>query len=187
MIQASRASAPGPNSGASLSFEEGLDHQLSTITAEGGGDLLERSMGALLRLVREQLQLEAVFVGELLEDRRVFRYVDTVHAPPLIGPGQSHPLEHSLCQRILDGRMPGLVGNVSAVRVAHGLPPIYDAVGAHVGVPVRFSDGRLYGMLCGFCLKPRDDLDERDIMRLEVAARAAARLLAQADGVAPAV
>ena len=140
-------------------------------------------MSALLRLVREQLDLEAVFVGEIVGDHRIFRYIASAREPALIAPGQSHQLEYTLCKRIIDGRIPAALGNVSAVRAAHGLPAVYDIMGGHVGVPVRLPDGRLYGVLCGFCMYPRDDLDEREVRRLHVAARAAARLLAQAEGV----
>jgi hypothetical protein len=47
---------------------------------------------------------------------------------------------------------------------------------------VRFSDGSLYAVLCGFSFAPCDHLEERDVRRLEMAAAAAARLLAQAQG-----
>ena len=55
-------------------------------------------------------------------------------------------------------------------------------LGAHIGVPVRFTDGSLYGVLCGFSFEAREDLSERDVKRLEMAANAAGRFLAQADG-----
>lgn len=169
--------------------DDGLEawaSRIAAITAQTGirldGSFTERSIGSLLRVVREQLNLEVVFVGEFVDENRVFRQISAKALKAIVEPGDFHPLAESICQRIVDGRMPCLVPDVKSVRVANGLPEYYDAVGAHIGVPVRFSDGSLYGVLCGFSFEPRAALDERDVRRMEMAAQATARLLAQADG-----
>ena len=51
-----------------------------------------------------------------------------------------------------------------------------------MGVPVRLTDGRLYGSLCGFSTRACPHLQEQDVRRMEIAAMAIARLLAQAEG-----
>lgn len=81
--------------------------------------------------------------------------------------------------------MPKLLRSVAGVREKYGLPHSFETVGAYVGVPVRFSDGSLYGVLCGFSFQPGDHLEERDLKRLDMAAKGIARLLAQADGLEP--
>jgi GAF domain-containing protein len=160
--------------------------RIAAITPEAGigadGSFTERCIGSLLRVVREQLKLEVVFVGEFVDQNRVFRQISSKALKAIVQPGDFHPLAESICQRIVDGRMPCLVPDVKSVRVANGLPDYYDGLGAHIGVPVRFSDGSLYGVLCGFSFEPRAELDERDVKRMEMAAQATARLLAQADG-----
>lgn len=159
--------------------------QLAVLTAEAdlrGLEHLERSMSALLRVVREQLNLEVVFVGEFVGGERVFRHVSAKAPAPVIQIGQSHALDKTICQRIVDGRMPRLLKSARQERARYGLPEHYDVLGGHIGVPVRFSDGSLYGVLCGFSFTACDHLDERDVRRLEMAAGAAARLLAQAEG-----
>lgn len=161
--------------------------QLRIITAAGrfhsGEVSVQRAIGELLSLVRDLLELEVVFVSEVVDGRRVFRYIDSQDGTATIQPGQSAPLEKTICQRILDGRMPNVVRDVNAVREAQGLPRTFEGMGTHIGVPVRMADGRLYGMLCGFNMSGGlTELDERDVRRLEVAAGAAARLLASADG-----
>jgi hypothetical protein len=158
--------------------------EIAAITAEGSvhGNLTERCIGSLLRVVREQLNLEVVFVGQFVDGDRVFRHISSKTADALVRPGDSHPRAESICQRIVDGRMPCLVPDVTSVRVVNGLPDYYHGMGAHIGVPVRFSDGTLYGVLCGFSFEPRAELGERDVKRLEMAANATARLLAQAEG-----
>lgn len=156
--------------------------QFTEIHAGADGSHLERAIGELLGVVRAELDLETVFVGEFVEDRRYFRFIDAANEPAVIRAGESHPLHETICQRILDGRMSSLVPDVTAVREINGLPAYYEGMGAHIGVPVRYSDGSLYGVLCGFSFGPLPGLSEKAVRRLEMAARAAARLLAQAEG-----
>lgn len=158
---------------------------LATVTANADlrdCDMIEVSIGSLLRVVREQLKLEVVFIGEFVGASRVFRHISSNSDDPVIRPGEFHGLDETICQRIVDGRMPSLTPDVARVRAEHGLPLYYDALGGHIGVPVRFSDGTLYGMLCGFSFEACPHLDERDVRRLEMAANATARLIAQAEG-----
>ncbi|MDM0109947.1 GAF domain-containing protein [Variovorax sp. J22R24] len=136
----------------------------------------------LLRVVREQLKLEVVFVGEFVAGERVFRHISAQAKALVVKAGQSHPLDKTICQRIVDGRIPRLLRNVREERAHYELPEYYEVLGGHIGVPVRFEDGSLYGVLCGFSFTACDHLDERDVKRLEMAASAAARLLAQAEG-----
>lgn len=143
---------------------------------------VDRAIGELLFAVRELLQLDVVFVGEIVRGRRVFRQLDTVLAHCPIDVGGSHPMHQTVCQRILDGRLPALIPNVHAVASAQGLPEEYEALGAHIGVPVRLPNGRLYGMLCGFNIGGACALTARDVKRLEIAAHSAAQLIARAEG-----
>ncbi|CAN7159891.1 GAF domain-containing protein [Variovorax sp. LjRoot290] len=165
---------------------EGWETRIAAITADAVANadagLIERCIGSLLRVVREQLDLEVLFVGEFVNANRVFRHIDSKTAPAIVQPGQFHPLDETICQRIIDGRMDCLVPDITRVRIANGLPDYYDGMGAHIGVPVRFTDGTLYGVLCGFSFEPGADLEERDVKRLEMAADAIAQLLAQAEG-----
>lgn len=159
--------------------------QLATVTANADArdsGLIEISIGSLLRVVREQLKLEVVFIGEFVDGNRVFRHISSRTNDAVIKPGEFHALDETICQRIVDGRMPSLMHDIASVRADHGLPLYYDALGGHIGVPVRYSDGTLYGMLCGFSFEACPHLDERDVRRLEMAANATARLIAQAEG-----
>ena len=53
--------------------------------------------------------------------------------------------------------------------------------GAGIGAPVRLASGHILGMLCFFHPEPEGQLDERDVRRLGMAARLAARLIDGAD------
>jgi len=163
-----------------------LSSEVCLVTADAAFEAQEvsirRAIGELLLVVRESLRLEVVFVAEIVDGQRVFRHVSTSLDVPPIQEGRGDPLEETICQRILDGRLPAIIPNVRALLAERGLTSKHDALGAHIGVPVHMPDGRLYGMLCGFSLGGSLELDERDVKRLEMAAGTTARLLAQADG-----
>ena len=164
---------------------DGWAARIAAVTAQVDpldSGLIERSIGSLLRVVREQLQLEVVFVGEFVDGNRVFRHIATRSGEPLIAPGDFHPADQTICQRIVDGRLPAVLNDVASVRTGYGLPRFYDGIGGYIGVPVRLADGTLYGVLCGFSFRPAPQLQPRDVRRLEMAAQATARLIAQAEG-----
>ena len=114
-----------------------------------------------LRAIRLHLGMEVAFVAEFASGRRVFRYVDSSYDGP-VQVGGSNPLEESYCLRVVDGRLPELMPDAKAVPEAaamaatHALP-----VGAHLGVPVRLSDGRLFGTFCCFSRRPDTTLTPR--------------------------
>ena len=160
--------------------------RIAAITADpirlGGATAVERSISELLRVVREVLDLEVVFIGEFLEGRRIFRHVSATQENAIIKAGEWHALDATLCHRIAEGRFPAVAQDVRGLVDLHGLPPMFKGMGGHIGVPVRYDDGTLYGMLCGFSTKACPQLEERDLKRLEIAAQTTARLLAQAAG-----
>jgi hypothetical protein len=166
--------------------DESREARIGIITAEAqfhsGEVSIDRAIGDLLAIVRELLGLQVVFVSEFVDGRRVFRHVESQCSPLRIQRGQSAPLEQTICQRVLDGRLPNLVQSVTSVREEQGLPINFEGMGTYIGVPVRMADGRIYGMLCGFNIEGETKLDERDVRRMELAASSAARLLARADG-----
>jgi len=61
-----------------------------------------------------------------------------------------------------------------------GLPDAKPS-GAGVGAPVRLASGHILGMLCFSRSQSGGQLDERDVRRLEMSARLAARLIDGAD------
>jgi EAL domain-containing protein (putative c-di-GMP-specific phosphodiesterase class I) len=71
--------------------------------------------------------------------------------------------------RVVDGRLPELIPdacvNVEALKLAatRAVP-----VGAHLSVPIRLSDGRVYGTFCCFSHAPNTTLTERDLNVMRV-------------------
>lgn len=163
------------------------NQHLTAVTSDSefqeGAAYVEQSIGSLLRVVRELLDLEVMFVGEFMSGTRVFRRFPMRAEDAVAKVGEGHPLDRGVCQFVADGRMPKARGIGFRVGLRDGrLPTCSRGEGAYAEVPVRSADGGFYGVLCGFRLGSRD-FDDRDINRLELAANGIARLLAQADGV----
>ncbi|MDQ3648496.1 MAG: HD domain-containing protein [Actinomycetota bacterium] len=83
-------------------------------------------------------------------------------------PGTRFPLGDTYCQRVVDGRLPNLIADTRRDRRVADLAP---RVGSYIGVPVSFSDGRLYGTLSCAGHGPAPWLRERDIAFMRVLGR----------------
>lgn len=116
-----------------------------------------------LHAIRHHLGMEVAFVAEFTDGRRVFRHVDSGYDGP-VRAGGSDLLEDSYCLRIVDGRLPELMSDAGAVPEAAAMPATQALpVGAHLGVPIRLRDGRLFGTFCCFSRRPDPTLNQRDL------------------------
>lgn len=157
--------------------------ELLVATAESSDPLLDDSVSKLLHAMRVRMQMDVVFVSEFVDGRRMFRHVDAAEGAPDIQPGGSSPAEESVCQRIVEGRVPELVRNLSAMPPEQ-LPPLPFPIGAHLSTPIVLQDKRVYGTLCCFSAAPRPDLVQADLDKLRLCATLVARKvqLSQAKG-----
>lgn len=143
-------------------------------------------MQDLVRSIRAHLGMEVAFLSRFHEGSRVFIHVDADSAafPGTVGAGD--PLEDSYCQRVVDGRLPEVMPDAFAVPAAVALPVTKALpVRAHISVPVRLSDGSVYGTLCAFSSKPDASLGRRDVDVMHAMAEIAARSI-ERDTVEPA-
>lgn len=159
---------------------------------------------SLLRSVRTALGFDAAYVAEFAGEERLLRFVDTEGTagtrgqvdfrdpagsrsptgsagdddrPALVHEGQVNRLEDTLCLRIVDGRLPYAVRDVTAHPATADLPLVREgAVRAHLGVPIRLGDGSLFGTVCAVSAAARD-VDDRDVAVLRVAADVVANLV----------
>jgi PAS domain S-box-containing protein len=145
---------------------------------EGAGGLI----GDLLGAARRNLGMDVAFVAEFTGGRRVFRFVDADEADDgLLVPGEGDPLDATYCKRIVDGVLPEVIPDTSLESLALELPGTAAIpVGSHVGVPITFPDGRLYGTLCCFSHQPAE-LDERDGLALALVADVVAAQLQRVE------
>jgi EAL domain-containing protein (putative c-di-GMP-specific phosphodiesterase class I) len=154
----------------------------SLLLAQVVGDndpLLQNLVLDALAAIRIHLDMEVAFVSEFLDNRRYFRYIDaaeTVLRDVPLAVGQSDPLEESFCQRVVDGRLPELIADATALPAALDLSVTTDLpVGAHLSVPIRLSDGQLYGTFCCFSRRPNPTLSDRDLTLMHLFADFTAR------------
>lgn len=149
--------------------------ELLVATPDDSDQLIDKAVPEVLRMVREHLKMDVVFVSEFVDGQRVFRRVDTSPTARVIEVGQSSPLEQSFCQRVIDGRLPRLVRDLAKEPSLPELPPTDFPIGAHLSTPIVLNDGRVYGTLCCFSFAPNPELTERDLKKLELSAQLTAR------------
>jgi EAL domain-containing protein (putative c-di-GMP-specific phosphodiesterase class I) len=119
--------------------------------------------------------MEVAFVSEFIDGRRLFRHVDVDvdGREAAVRVGGSDPLEDSFCQRVVDGRLPQLMPDAGRNAEALQLPATRSLpVGAHLSVPIRLSNGRIYGTFCCFSTVPDQSLNPRDLAIMQVFAEA---------------
>lgn len=130
----------------------------------------------LLEALRIGLDLDLAFVGEFTQGKRMFRFVAGGLTAMEIEPGMGDPLEESYCHWIAQGQMPGVIQDTRAEPTAQELAATEQAgIRSHVGIPLRLSDGRLFGSLCAAGTTARPDLDERTLDYVHNIARVIAR------------
>lgn len=169
-----------PDLGASDPFE----HELLGVvcaTSDTADSPLDRSITDILRLVREHLAMDVVFVARMVNDLNVVTLADSV-SDEMNLEGFSHPRAESLCQRVLDGRLPVVIPDLGKLRSTHDVPKLPVPVGSYMAAPVWLQDGSLYGMLCCVRVEASTDLHAIQYKRLEMSARMVARLVDEAAG-----
>lgn len=157
--------------------------ELLVATADSTDPLLDDSVVELLHAMRLRMEMDVVFVSEFIDGRRMFRHVDAAPGALDIRAGDSSPIEESVCQRVVEGRVPELVHDLSALP-ADQLPALPARIGAHLSTPIVLKDRSVYGTLCCFSAAPRPELVQADLDKLRLCAVLVARKieLGQARG-----
>lgn len=115
------------------------------------------------------------FISEFKGDDRIFRYVDEQEGGQTLEVGGADPLESAYCQRVVDGRLPGVIHNAQQLPEARDLPATSELnIGAHLSVPIKMPNGDVYGTFCCFSSEPDHSLTPRDLDSLKVFADIAA-------------
>ncbi len=132
----------------------------------------------ILSVFREAFEMDVAFISEFVEDQQVLRIIEGDSETFGVEEGTSLPLEGSICQRIIDGRVPNAIPDTRADERVKDLDITRAAnIGSYVGFPLRLSDGRLYGTLCCASHSPDPWLRERDLRLVrDLAGKATERL-----------
>lgn len=129
-----------------------------------------------VRLVRTHLGMDVGFISEFLNGQRIFRYVDTDESQPAIKPGDADPLDESYCNCIVEGSLPEIMTDTADFPVAMALQVTRELeIGAYIGVPIKLSDGRLYGSFCCYSHETDSSLRERDLATVRMFAEFVAK------------
>lgn len=136
----------------------------------------EEQVAELLRTAKDSLGLSLTFMSRL--DGRT-QHLEVVESSiPLFRDGQTQPQATSFCQAILDGRLPSVIPDVARLPEAKRLPAArFPRIRSYVSVPVRLSDGSLYGTFCAAGFTSDRGLAKRDQALMEVLASAAATII----------
>lgn len=122
--------------------------------------------------VREFLGMEVAYATEHTDSEQLIRVLRGDGESFGVGEGTVTALEQTYCHRVLDGRLPNIIGDVRADQRAARLAVTEAAdVGAFVSVPLRRSDGQLLGTLCAASHDPHPELGYRELQFFHVFAR----------------
>jgi GAF domain-containing protein len=141
--------------------------EMLVATADGSDDLIDVAVTDMLKLLRQRLGMDVVFVSEFVDGQRVFRYVETAGNRPVIPVGHSDPLEQTWCQRVVDGRLPQFITDASKLPDRASLPAAPFPIGTYLSTPIYLSDGQIYGTLCCFTFSPTEQVQERELKNLQ--------------------
>ena len=148
--------------------------KLSEIASGRTHATVERALAA----AREELGMEVAFVSEFAEQRMVFRNIVGEAGSFGWREGGAVPLDDTFCRLLVEGRLPSVIPDAKSDGRVRFLDVTGEAgIGSYVGVPIRFSDGHLYGTLCALSQSPDPSLEERDAQFVRVLARLVAEQL----------
>src|SRR3712207_3150281 len=122
--------------------------------------------------------MEIAFVSEFAEQQMIFRKL--VGEAESFGwqEGESISLDDTFCHLLMEGRLPSVIPDANGNELVRPLNVTDQArIGSYVGVPIKFSDGYLYGTFCALSHSPDPSLNERDVQFMRVLARLVAEHL----------
>ena len=126
-------------------------------------DAVEAGVGRILNAIRNHLDMEVAVATEVMPDAVVIRHADAIDGQ-CYNVGDSFDPEETYCKRIIDGRLPYLMGDTSCFPEAMRVRATIEApIGSHISVPLKLSDGRVYGTFCAFSSRPNRSLNDRDL------------------------
>ncbi|MES2634360.1 MAG: GAF domain-containing protein [Pseudomonadota bacterium] len=151
-----------------------LENKLESMvvaTSDHRDEAIPQDLQRMLKVLRDQIRMDVVFVSQFADGQRKFVAVDTDPGHAIIKPGMSDPVEQSWCHHIAEGRVPQFIRNARPLIRNGKLPHTPLEIGTHLSVPVVMADGNVYGTLCAFSLHVDEDKNEQDVRRLQNIAR----------------
>ena len=145
--------------------------ELMTATHDSVDPMVHPKVTEALGLMRRHLDMDVMFVSQFRDHKRTFRVVDAGHGFTKVATGHSDPLEESWCQFVVAGRAPQLIKDAAQLVKDGTLPAVDPQIGTHLSTPIRLRNGSVYGTLCCFSHEVKDDVSEKQLRRLQAAAK----------------
>ena len=137
----------------------------------------EQQIAELLLTAKKSLRLSVAFLSRLDGTTQHLEVVES-SVPFLFQEGYQQKQEVTLCQAILDKKLPAVIPNLAEHPEAMKLPAArMPRLRSYVSVPVTLSDGSLYGTFCAAGLTTDKDLTKRDRSLMDVLASAASVII----------
>lgn len=138
---------------------------------EVDGARCDEEVESALRAVRQHLGMEIGFVSEFMGHERIFRHVDSTLAEPPIRAGHRLSMDEGYCRKVVAGELPELIPDTALIPAALDIPETaLLPIGSHISVPIRLSDGSVYGTFCCFSSLPDRSLSIRDLQMMRAVA-----------------
>jgi EAL domain-containing protein (putative c-di-GMP-specific phosphodiesterase class I) len=138
---------------------------------------VQQQVADLLLIAKRSLGLSVSFLSRLDGTTQYLEVVES-SVPFLFQEGNKQLQATSLCQAILDRKLPAVIPDLKQFPEAMKLPAArLPRIRSYVSVPVLLSDGTLYGSFCAAGLTSDKGLTKRDQSLMEVLAHAAAVIL----------
>ena len=150
--------------------------ELLLAIAKKDRDSVSEGLQQILSVIRTHLDMDIAFISEFSHGERVFKYIDSKDNASTIKVGDSDPLDESYCYKIVKGELPEHIVDTSHNPITKGLSVTEALSIAHyIGIPIRISDGSVYGTFCCFNYKTDESIGERDLAMLRIFAEFAGK------------
>jgi EAL domain-containing protein (putative c-di-GMP-specific phosphodiesterase class I) len=123
----------------------------------------------VVALIQRHMEVDVAVVAMLTGDGQTYRAIAGDAASFNIAPNARDTGPGSYSERLVADQIPNVICDATTDARVADLPVIPGArVGSFVGVPLRLSDGTLYGTLCCLSHEPNPQLGERDVRFLSM-------------------
>lgn len=132
----------------------------------------ERAINDALEIAREALGMDAGYVAEFTEGEQVYRSLAGDADTFEMRADEGYPIDGTYCSRMVAGEIPNAVTDSAANAELRDLALTkLGEIGSYIGVPITFSDGRIYGSVCAVSHDAKPDLGDRDVLVLKAIAK----------------
>jgi EAL domain-containing protein (putative c-di-GMP-specific phosphodiesterase class I) len=137
----------------------------------------DEQVADLLRTAKKGLGLSVAFMTRMDGTTQHLEVVES-SIPLLFPEGATQRQSTSICQAILDKKLPAVIPDMRKFPEAMKLPAArLPRIRSYVSVPVTLSDGTLYGTFCAAGLTTDKELTKRDEALMSVLAHAASVII----------